>query len=128
MASQNEDEGQSRHLQDDREYFQRRPGRRFRLRRPLAGEGPMTGRVDGTREHGVKLVVVEQLRPGVRARVLFMCSRPIDLERDWTDRAIKRLILTESKPKPCASPVNSGDASDDPTNDRKPTSKSGSGS
>ena len=49
--------------EDDRRWFKARPSRSFRLRKPAKGELEMLG--DDRCNH----VVVEQLAPGVRARL-----------------------------------------------------------
>jgi hypothetical protein len=92
-------------VDDDRDYFARVLGRRYRLRRPTAGErdltralyGPSTGKpnLTSTRPARTAYVIVEQLRPGERIRLY--CEGTTDPDMEWHDDAIELLLSAMPK-------------------------------
>ena len=92
---------------DDRDYFARRPGRRYRLRPPTAGERELRRylrRLAATAEPelatsarpaATTYVIVHQPLPGL---CVSRCHEgTVDLDREWDDAAIELLLSAISK-------------------------------
>jgi hypothetical protein len=72
--------------EDDRRWFEARPGREFRLRKPAPRELGMM------QAQGASHVLVRQVQPGFRMRLPMLCSNLPDvdpvLRRLWNEGAV----------------------------------------
>jgi hypothetical protein len=84
-----------RELDADRRFFERRPGRRFRVRRVYPNESKLAelcGFNSSPPAGAAMFVAIEQIAPGLRIRLAF-CAPP-DMETDLPDEAAGRIYCT----------------------------------
>lgn len=84
------------HLNADRSFFRSHPGRRLHIRRPFVAEvaiAALTGQ-----QQPPDYVVVQQITPGVRIRLLVWGRADPDV--DWDDRAIEFIMATATNRVP----------------------------